>query len=63
MAVIVASHLPKGVNYTPGMELPGYVNVLIGEGDGEPTRSYTAFPDQSMALVNGQPVSQPFLEW
>jgi len=58
VAVIVASHLPKGVNYTPGMDLPGYVNVLIGEGDGEPTRSFTAFPDQSMALVNGQPVSQ-----
>ncbi len=58
VAVIVASHLPKGVTYMPGMDLPGYVNVLIGEGDGTPTLSLTAFPDQTMTLVNGQPVSR-----
>ncbi len=57
VAVITASHLPKGVNYVPGMDLPGYVNVLIGEGDGARTLSFTAFPDRTMALVNGEPVS------
>jgi hypothetical protein len=58
VAVITASHLPKGVNYTPGMDLPGYVNVLISEGDGAPTLSFTAFPERSKTLVNGEPVSQ-----
>jgi hypothetical protein len=56
VAVIAASHLPKGVTYVPGMDLPGYVNVLIGEGDGARTLSFTAFPDRTMALVNGEPV-------
>jgi hypothetical protein len=58
LAVITASHLPKGVTYTPGMDLPGYVNVLISEGDGASTLSFTAFPEQTMTLVNGQPVSK-----
>lgn len=58
VAVIVASHLPKGESYTPGMDLPGYVNVLISEGDGAQTSSFTAFPEQTMALVNGEPVSR-----
>lgn len=57
VAVIVASHLPKGEFYSPGMVLPGYVNVLVSEGDGGETLSFTAFPDQTMALVNGEPVS------
>ncbi|UCE71510.1 MAG: hypothetical protein JSU99_09515, partial [Nitrospiraceae bacterium] len=36
----------------------GYINVLISEGDGEPTLSYTAFPEQTQSLVNGVPVSE-----
>jgi len=56
MAVIVASHLPRNETYTPGTYLPGYVNVLISEGDGAPTVSYTAFPEETMARVNGEPV-------
>lgn len=58
VAVIVASHLPKGQSYVPGMFLPGYVNVLISEGDGGETLSFTAFPGRTMALVNGQPVAR-----
>lgn len=58
IAVIAASHLPKGETYTPGMYLPGYLNVLISEGDGAPTLSFTAFPEQTMTLIDGQPVSK-----
>lgn len=58
VAVIVASHLPKGETYTPGMALPGYINVLVSEGDGSPTRSFTAFPQQTRVLVDGEPVSR-----
>lgn len=58
VAVIVASHLPKGETYTPGMALPGYINVLISEGDGAPTRSFTAFPQETRSLVAGEPVSR-----
>lgn len=58
IAVIVASNLPSGETYVPGKYLPGYINVLVSEGDGAPTFSYTVFPEKTMALVNGQPVSE-----
>ncbi len=57
VAVIVASSLPSGATYTPGEFLPGYINVLISEGDGAPTRSFTVFPERTMALVDGGPVA------
>ena len=58
VAVIVASYLPKGETYVPGEYLPGYINVLASEGDGAPTLSYTVFPEKTMALVNGKPVTE-----
>ncbi|MBN2108989.1 MAG: hypothetical protein JW832_16305 [Deltaproteobacteria bacterium] len=70
VAVIVASHLPRGETYVPGMVLPGYINVLICEGDGAPTLSFTAYPQQTQSLVAGRPVSAtprlapaPDFEW
>ena len=56
IAIICASHLPKGETYVPGVFLPGYINILISEGDGSPTLSYTVFPEKTMALVDGRPV-------
>ena len=58
IAIIGASSLPKETYYTPGQYLPGYINVLISEGDGAPTRSYTVFPEQTLSLVEGEPVSE-----
>jgi tocopherol cyclase len=58
IAVIVASSVLKGEYYTPGQYLPGKVNVLISEGDGAPTLSYTVFPEETMALVDGEPVTE-----
>jgi len=57
IAVIGASSLPKGEGFTPGQPLPGYINVLISEGDGRPTVSYTVFPDNTVSRVGGEPVS------
>ena len=58
IAIIGASSLPKDASYTPGEYLPGYINVLISEGDGAPTLSFTVFPEQTMTLVDGEPVSE-----
>ncbi|MBU0991623.1 MAG: hypothetical protein KJ737_03925 [Proteobacteria bacterium] len=58
VAVIVASYLPKGDTYVPGEYLSGYINVLVCEGDGAPTLSYTVFPEKTMALVNDEPVAE-----
>jgi hypothetical protein len=58
VAVIVASYLPTGETYVPGKYLPGYINVLVSEGDGAPTLSYTVFPEKTMSLVNGEPVAE-----
>jgi len=58
IAVIGASSLPKDTFYIPGEYLPGYINVLISEGDGAPTLSFTVFPELTMALVDGEPVSE-----
>jgi len=70
VAVIVASHLPRGETYVPGMVLPGYINVLICEGDGAPTLSFTAYPQRTQSLVAGEAVSTnprlapaPDFEW
>lgn len=57
VAVICASHLPKGQAYDPNARLPGYLNVLVSEGDGAPTLSYAAFPQSTFRTVKGQPVS------
>ena len=58
IAIIVATGLPKDEVYIPGKYLPGKVNVLISEGDGAQTLSYTVFPEETMALVDGEPVTQ-----
>ncbi len=58
IAIIGASSLPQGEYFTPGQYLPGYINVLVSEGDGAPTYSYTVYPEQTMTLVDGVPVSQ-----
>lgn len=58
IAIIGASSLPKDQYYTPGQYLPGYINVLISEGNGSPTLSFTVFPEQTRALVAGEPVSE-----
>ena len=34
IAIIGASGLPQDQSFTPGQYLPGYINVLISEGDG-----------------------------
>lgn len=53
VAVICASHLPKGQTYQPHASLPGYVNVLVSEGNGAPTLSYTAFPARTQRRMKG----------
>lgn len=53
VAVICASHLPKGQSYQPNASLPGYVNVLVSEGNGAPTYSYTAFPSRTERRMKG----------
>ena len=58
IAVIGASSLPEGQYFTPGQYLPGYINVLVSEGDGAPTKSFTVFPEQTLSRVDGEPVSQ-----
>ncbi len=58
IAVIGASSLPRDQYFTPGQYLPGYINVLISEGDGAPTLSFTVFPEQTISRVDGEPVSQ-----
>ena len=50
VAVIGASYLPEGMSYYPGMKMPGYLAVLISEGDGDITRVYEVFP-QSTTFV------------
>ena len=57
IAVIGASSLPQGQSFTPGQYLPGYINVLVSEGNGAPTLSFTVFPEQTMSLVDGEPVA------
>ncbi len=53
VAVICASHLPKGQTYQPNATLPGYLNVLISDGNGTPTRSYSVFPQQTIRRMKG----------
>lgn len=53
VAVICASHLPKGQTYQPNAYLPGYLNVLLSEGNGAPTRSFVAFPRQTIRRMKG----------
>ncbi len=57
IAIIGASSLPKGEYFTPGQYLPGYINILISEGDGKPTLSYSVYPENTMSLIDGIPVS------
>lgn len=58
IAVICASHLPKGEQYDPAASLPGYLNVLVCEGGaGAPTRSYVVLPERTTRTLNGGPVS------
>ncbi len=57
LAVIGASCLPQDQSYTPGEYLPGYINVLISEGDGAPTRSFTVYPERTLSTVDGEPVT------
>lgn len=56
IAVIVGSHLPPEEKYKPGACLPGYIQILLSEGNGAPVLSYEAFPQCTYALVDGQPV-------
>jgi len=56
VAIIGASSLPKGQYFVPGQYLPGYINVLVSEGDGAPTLSFTVYPEQTISLVDGEPV-------
>jgi len=58
IAIIGASSLPKDEYYTPGQYLPGYINVLISEGNGAPTKSFTVYPEHTMTLVDGEPVTK-----
>jgi len=57
IAVIVASYLPKGEYYQIGKDYTGYINVLVSEGNGAPTLSYTVFPQNTRSLVDGAPVA------
>jgi tocopherol cyclase len=57
IAVIVASYLPSGENYQIGKDYTGYINVLVSEGNGAPTLSYTVFPQHTRSLVGGVAVT------
>jgi hypothetical protein len=57
VAVIVGSYVGQGVQPTVGQTFPGYIGILASEGDGQPTRSWTAFPKESRATINGAPVT------
>jgi len=57
IAVIVASYLPSGEKYQIGKDYTGYINVLVSEGNGAPTLSYTVFPQRTRSLVGGVAVA------
>jgi tocopherol cyclase len=57
IAVIVASYLPSGENYQIGKDYTGYINVLVSEGNGAPTLSYTVFPQRTRSLAGGVAVA------
>ncbi len=57
VAVIGTSYLPPGMVYTPGMHMPGYLAVLVSEGDGAPTYSYEVYCDRVTFRVGGEIVS------
>lgn len=57
VAVIVGSHRPTGVEYEPGMGLPGYLAVFVSEGGDQPTRSFEVFPPAVRLLSGGEPVA------
>lgn len=58
LAVIAASNLVQGQEYKTGDAVPGYIGVLYSEGNGQPTRSWTFYPQKTAIRVNGQVVTQ-----
>ncbi|HOX22345.1 MAG TPA: tocopherol cyclase family protein, partial [Elusimicrobiales bacterium] len=57
MSVITATFLRAGATYSPGSTIPGYIAILISEGDGAPTQVYEAFPEKTMSYVNNATTS------
>ena len=55
VAVIVGSHKPAG--QPPSAADAGYIGVLVSEGNGSPTQSWTFFPTHTRTLVDNQPVT------
>lgn len=58
IAIIVASYLRPGQVYEPGMNMPGYLAVLVSK-DGE-SKSIELFPEQTQLLKDGKPVNEYF---
>ena len=56
LAVIVGSFVAQGVTPQEGQSFPGYIGILLSEGDGQPTRTWTFFPQETYTTVNGLPV-------
>lgn len=56
VAVIGASYLPAGMSYYPGLKMPGYLVVLVSEGDGSITRAYEVFPEDTTFIQWEEPV-------
>jgi len=56
IAVICASYLLRGQQYEPGMNMPGYLAVLISR-EGR-TKSIEMFPQLTSLLKDGKPVNE-----
>lgn len=56
VAVIGASYLPEGMSYCPGLKMPGYLAVLISEGEGDITRVYETFPQNTTFIQWEEPL-------
>ena len=57
IACIGGIYLSPETEYEPGIELPGYIAILISTGSGGPLTVYEAFPENIIMYSHGEPVS------
>jgi hypothetical protein len=55
VAVIAAFFKPQGEAYDASKGMPGYLAVLVSEGNGAPTKSYEVFPKNILVRSHGEP--------
>jgi tocopherol cyclase-like protein len=53
-AFIVGSFLPAGASFSESKPMPGYIAVLISDGEGKTLKVYETFPKNTVLSVNGE---------